>query len=477
MNKKFLLITLFTLFSALAIQAQTYNPDAESDKGENTKKTYNAYKTTWQKNKFKDNWFISLGAGLQTIMAEDDDKASFGSRLTLAPALTIGKYFSPIWGLRLNFTGGSLHGFNDGWAGTYRKWNSGSKHYMGKGYAGTTYGDGFKYPAAEGGAFHSWDPQWEYLGFGLSDGGRQVEYDKEIVGIDHAGSIEEYVWNPGKDKGALYMQHVRYFATNLNFMFDFLTLCGDYNPKRVFEMTPFLGVSYFHTFAHLGQDSHDGFGVNGGLQMKVRVAKKLSIFFEGNLTAYPEDFDGHMGDNMRVDLVGQGVAGLTVDLGKNTWEVCEPTNYGLIKDMNAQINYWRDQYEELKNTPVECPECPVVEPEPKKEEELCFLPDPVFFRIDKSVIDATEWSKIEKAAVYLKSNPTTNVVVTGYADKKTAYPAYNLKLSERRSKTVANALVEKYGIDRRRVSINWEGDQIQPFSINEWNRVVIFVLE
>ena len=77
----------------------------------------------------------------------------------------------------------------------------------------------------------------------------------------------------------------------------------------------------------------------------------------------------------------------------------------------------------------------------------------------------------------MNQHPEVNVVVTGYADKKTAYPEYNMKLSERRSKAVSQALVEKYGINPARVSINWSGDRIQPFTVNEWNRVVIFVIE
>jgi outer membrane protein OmpA-like peptidoglycan-associated protein len=108
---------------------------------------------------------------------------------------------------------------------------------------------------------------------------------------------------------------------------------------------------------------------------------------------------------------------------------------------------------------------------------IVFLPDPVFFRIDKSVIDRGEWNKIAKAASYLNNNPGVRIVVTGYADRQTAYPAYNLKLSEKRAKTVSKALVERYGINPTRISVHWEGDYVQPFSINEWNRVVIFVIE
>lgn len=147
----------------------------------------------------------------------------------------------------------------------------------------------------------------------------------------------------------------------------------------------------------------------------------------------------------------------------------------LINRLNNQVNTLRETIANQK-----CPTCPPPPPPVevvRPSTDIKFLPDPVFFRIDKSVIDQSEWIKIDKAANYLNQHPEVNVVVTGYADKKTAYPEYNMKLSERRSKAVSQALVEKYGINPARVSINWSGDRIQPFTVNEWNRVVIFVIE
>lgn len=453
--------------STTTTTTQTYTTDIENYVDTTRSNKANAYKTTWKKNRFKDTWFLSFGVGGQLLMGEDDDKGSLSNAITFAPSLTIGKYFSPIWGLRLNITGGSLHGYNDGLAGTYRKWNSGSKNYSPE--------------------HLTWDPTWVERGFASYVGDVTGE-----IGQNHRG---EYYWKPGWDSfqaGAgsndvLYMQHVRYVAANLDFMFDLLTLFGDYNPKRTFDISMFGGPSVFHTFEHkLGSIPYTSFGLNFGIQPKFRVSNKVNLFAEFNLNAYPDDFDGHAGDDVPTDLVAQAQVGLTLKLGKSTWEVCDPVGYDALRDLNDVINALRKQNEDLQNEAdylrnnPNCPPAPevkVVEPEEPKYKQTVFLPDPVFFRIDKSVIDAGEWSKIEKAATYLNNNPGNRVVVTGYADKKTAYPAYNLKLSERRAKAVASALIERYNINPMRVSINWEGDQIQPFSINEWNRVVIFVIE
>lgn len=118
----------------------------------------------------------------------------------------------------------------------------------------------------------------------------------------------------------------------------------------------------------------------------------------------------------------------------------------------------------------------VKKPDAPKQDPF-FLPDPVFFRINKYVIDPSEWYKIELAVNYLKEHPNATCVVTGYADKKTGNAKINLKLSEQRSNEVAKAMETKYGIAKNRLSINWKGDGLQPFELeNDKNRAVLFLI-
>ncbi len=117
------------------------------------------------------------------------------------------------------------------------------------------------------------------------------------------------------------------------------------------------------------------------------------------------------------------------------------------------------------------------EEKPIIKKDPFFLPDPVFFRINKWVIDQAEWAKIELAVDHLNKNPEATVVVTGYADKKTGNAAINLKLSKNRSEAVAKAMETKYGIAKNRISVNWKGDGLQPFQLeNDKNRAVLFLI-
>jgi len=131
----------------------------------------------------------------------------------------------------------------------------------------------------------------------------------------------------------------------------------------------------------------------------------------------------------------------------------------------------------------------VVEPAPVPEPVKAAL-DPVFFRLDKSIIEPGQDAKVKAAADFLNANPNATLNIVGHADEQTANPKYNMALSERRTKAVANQLVKKYGISSNRLKLDWRGDTDPPFAVssvrsdkvtketkgtNEMNRVVMFI--
>ena len=79
----------------------------------NQEKNLPGYKTSFETNNFWDNWFVSLNLGAQTLYAEGSTDAKFGDRLTFMPALSVGKWFTPWWGVRVQGLGGALHGLQN----------------------------------------------------------------------------------------------------------------------------------------------------------------------------------------------------------------------------------------------------------------------------------------------------------------------------------------------------------------------------
>ena len=102
MKKSIFMFALATLMSA-SVFAQ-----------DNDAKRLPGYKTTFEGNGFWNNWFMSANFGAQSLFAENSKDAKFRNTITFMPTLSVGKWFNPYWGVRLQGTGGSLHGFTSG---------------------------------------------------------------------------------------------------------------------------------------------------------------------------------------------------------------------------------------------------------------------------------------------------------------------------------------------------------------------------
>ncbi len=104
-----------------------------------------------------------------------------------------------------------------------------------------------------------------------------------------------------------------------------------------------------------------------------------------------------------------------------------------------------------------------------------FLPM-IHFDLDKANIKQSEYGSLAAVASVMKSNPGVNVVVEGHTDKLSS-DGYNQGLSYRRANNAIDVLVNKFGIDRSRLVLNYGGESttLVPSSGNSYmNRRVEF---
>jgi OmpA-OmpF porin, OOP family len=104
-----------------------------------------------------------------------------------------------------------------------------------------------------------------------------------------------------------------------------------------------------------------------------------------------------------------------------------------------------------------------------------FLPM-IHFDLDKSNIKQSEYGNLSSVASVMKSNPGINVVVSGHTDKLSS-DGYNQGLSYRRANNAIDVLVNRFGIDRSRLVLNYGGENttLVPSSGNSYmNRRVEF---
>jgi outer membrane protein OmpA-like peptidoglycan-associated protein len=80
----------------------------------------------------------------------------------------------------------------------------------------------------------------------------------------------------------------------------------------------------------------------------------------------------------------------------------------------------------------------------------------VYFPFDQSILTGDAQAVIQQAAQYAMSGAATQVTVIGHADTSGSV-AYNVRLSERRAKAVADALAG-LGVNQGVMSVDWKGE-------------------
>lgn len=270
------------------------------------------------------------------------------------------------------------------------------------------------------------------------------------------------------------MQHNKYFAAHIDFLWDVTNFWAPYNEKKVFRLIPWVGLGYAQRFKTTESVSHartESPTVNAGILTAFRLSNRVDLNVELQGSLLNEQFN-RVSMYHLTDGIVQLTAGLTFKLGKTTFEVLEPMDYNLLNDLNGQINKLRAENDELSKRPVSCPECK----ETVEEVVNNVIDNVVFFRLNSSKIDKNQQINIYNTAEYVKAN-NTPIKVIGFADKKTGKADYNMQLSEKRAKAVAKELIDKYGIPSNQITVEWKGCEEQPYSENSWNRVVIMRAE
>jgi outer membrane protein OmpA-like peptidoglycan-associated protein len=268
-------------------------------------------------------------------------------------------------------------------------------------------------------------------------------------------------------------QNFYWINPHADIMWDVTNFWAPYNEAKVFHFIPFVGIGYGLrpgiTEDGISFPRAESVSTNLGAQLLFRLSKRVDLFVEGQYTLMGEHWNWDSHARPRYDRPVQAMLGLNFNVGRKEFEVLEPMDYDLLNDLNSQINALRAENSELAKRPEFCPECP---PPTIVEEAIESMSNVVYFRLNSAKIDKHQEINIFNTSEYAKAN-SRPIKLIGYADRLTGNPDYNKGISERRARAVAKQLIDKYGIPSNNISIEWKGDEIQPYGENAWNRVVI----
>lgn len=167
------------------------------------------------------------------------------------------------------------------------------------------------------------------------------------------------------------------------------------------------------------------------------------------------------------------MAGITYHIqdrsGKRRLKYSHYTDQNVVTVLNRQLYETQDSLQQAQKAVV------------RLEENVGYnemLQTVVSFYIDKTFVTDAQKRNVRSVAKFMENHPDLDVIVTGYADVQTAYPKYNMMLSQKRAQAVYDLLTKEYGVDPNRLSMDYKGDEEQPFEIvNEWNRAVVFIIK
>lgn len=288
---------------------------------------------------------------------------------------------------------------------------------------------------------------------------------------------------PTYDEGYKY----NFGQLGLDGMLDLTTCFGGVNPNRIVTLWALGGVGFMHSMnndeadalrqQHLANnrpealtyywDSRNYVTGRMGLHLDFKLSKRVNFNLEGVATVMDDHFNSKDADN--ADWQFNALAGLCFRLGKINPAVAAPIV--AVPEPVAPEPEAPKAVEPVKK-PTPAP-APVVE-----EVKPCI--QNVFFLINRYDIRPAEMAKVNEAVAYLNKYPEARIEITGYADKNTGNAQINQRLSKQRVNSVYDALISK-GIAAERITKDYKGDTVQPFSNDaanyEKNRVVICVAE
>lgn len=284
----------------------------------------------------------------------------------------------------------------------------------------------------------------------------------QYSGLQARGFTKEadngYIDGGFQNSANAYKQKFNYMNLHGDALFNLNALIGGYNPKRVYEVIPYVGVGVTHSYS---SPKREALSVNAGIINRFRLSSAMDINLELSAMGVENKFDGELNGKRDFDGVLSATVGLTYRFPKREFKkpvaVRQLISEGELSNIREKMNALAAENGTLKKDLAEAQK----EPEVISTEVIVKTPDiaprSVFFNIGSAKVSEQELVNLEFLADQMKEYPNLKFKVTGYADSSTGSVETNKRLSIQRAQAVVDALVGTYNIDRNRMTIDAVG--------------------
>ena len=178
-----------------------------------------------------------------------------------------------------------------------------------------------------------------------------------------------------------------------------------------------------------------------GIGVEYDLCERVALGLEYNANVLPDKWNSKKGKNDNMDWQQNLLVGVKIALGKTRKHITIEEVARVVKPEPVVEEKKPEPVVETKPV-VETPKPVVEETKPAVEKEPELTEMKVYFGFGSSRIQSSEEPTIDKIANYLKAHPEKKLTVTGWASR-TGKWEYNLKLSRWRANAVKKALVAR----------------------------------
>lgn len=236
---------------------------------------------------FWDNFYIEADFAGRMLMGEDDSQLSFGNRLKPGFSITLGKWLYPNYGIRLNFGGARLKGWNNGANGIY-----------------------------------AYDDAW----------------------IDNFDPVQEYWNNQGVDTKNGYRQDIKYFELNADVLFDLYNIfTSNKRLNRRWTAQGYAGIGMLRAARYHGMEDNIKMGFRIGLIGNYNITDRLGAHLTLGAEITDSNFDGELGKDRKFAGILSGTIGLSYRIGRQGFQVVRLIPQEQLAALNSAITLVRSE--------------------------------------------------------------------------------------------------------------------------------------
>ena len=341
-------------------------------------------------NRMRDNWFIDAEGGVGFFMSPYDAHAPFGKRIGAKVNLHVGKWFSPLIGIRFGGDFEQLRGAT--WTGNY---------------------------AALG--YRNWPSMYEdgkYAPTHFNDAG---------VTADVLFNVSNWLagYKPHRFYNAIF-----YVGMDANWVYA-------RDGARPVSHGP------WKYGANDDTDHSRNYSVHAGLLNSFAITKKFDLLLDARFDFMQEHTDGAGMGYRTWNEYPSLMIGMSYKIGKSEWNapvtaVCPEWRYTDAEGdaMAQELADLKRKYADIESQLRKCLEKPVAA-EPTKAPLAT-----VYFPINRTEVLGVQRNVVEAVAEVMK-NENSNYMLTGWADNYTGNDVINTRLRKGRVATVKKELVNK----------------------------------